>query len=111
MLEPGKTELENLDIKANPFEDIESRLTKLKFFNKTWLTNENVSKIYPVKPHKNDTVFPSYAHEDAVEENEIKLLAAESIKEEVPLEQATKAVEPEPVFSTKEEIDAFNDWY
>ena len=36
-LDPGKTDLGNLDTKANDLSDIEERLTKLKFFNQTWL--------------------------------------------------------------------------
>ena len=108
--ELDKAEFGNLDTKPNPFQDIENRLTKLKFFNQTWLKNENVTKVHPVKPDENDPKVPSNAHDDAVDENEIDVPADDSIKE-VPVEESTEVIEIEPVFSSKEEIEAFNEWY
>ena len=105
--EHDKSEVGKLDTKPNPFEDIESRLTKLKFFNKTWLKNEHVSKIHPVKSGQNVPKVSSNAQENAIVENEKEVPIVDSIKEEI----ADEPVTIEPVFSTKEEIDAFNDWY
>ena len=111
--ELDKAEFGNLDTKPNPFEDIESRLTKLKFFNQTWLKNENVLKDHLVKPDQNQNVpeVSSTSQDNALVENEKEVPADDSIKEEVPGEQGAEAVEIEPVFSSKEDIKAFNDWY
>ena len=48
--------------------------------------------------------------EKCEDENETEVLADDSIKE-VTVEEGTEVVEIEPVFSSKEEIEAFNEWY
>ena len=112
-LEPVKAELVNYGTKANSFEDLEKRLTKLKFFNKTWLKNENIPVIY--KPENEAGLEVSNtAHDDAVVEKENEdQVVVNSIKEDIAAETMLdiKDDKIEPVFSTKEEIEAFNAWY
>ena len=93
--ELGKAGLGKLDIKQNPFEDIEKRLTKLKFFNQTWL--KEIRETQPIKCVKNDLEVPTVISKD------------EEITAEPTLD--IKEVKIEPVVSTKEESEAFNDWY
>ena len=112
-LEPVKAKLVNYGTKANSFEDLEKRLTKLKFFNKTWLKDEDVPKIYNSE-NETDPEVPNTAHDDAmVEKNDADQAVVDSIKEENADETMldTKEDKIEPVFSTKEEIEAFNAWY
>ena len=42
--------MENLDLKVKPMEEIENRLTKLKFFNQTWF-----DKVFTTNHIKIDT--------------------------------------------------------
>ena len=93
--ELGKAGLGKLDIKQNPFEDIEKRLTKLKFFNQTWL--KEIRETQPIKCVKNDLEVPTVISKD------------EEITAEPTLD--IKEVKIEPVVSTKDESEAFNDWY
>ena len=109
-LEPVKAELVNHGTKANSFEDLEKRLTKLKFFNKTWLKNEDVPKIYNSQ-NETDPEVPSAAHDDAmIEKKNADQVVVDSIKEEIAAETMLDIKEDiiEPVCSTKEEIEAFN---
>ena len=112
-LEPVKAELVNYGTKANSFEDLEKRLTKLKFFNKTWLKNENIPEIYKLENEAGLEVSNT-AHDDAVVEKENEdQVVVNSIKEDIAAETMLdiKDDKIEPVFSTKEEIEAFNAWY
>ena len=107
--ESVKAEVENLGSKGNSRdEDIERRLTKLKFFNQSWLKNipETRSRNTDIS-HKSSSTGNNAANDDDVP-------AADSIKEECAAEHHDLdviEVVPEPVVSTKEEIDAFNSWY
>ena len=87
-------------------------MIKLQFFNQTWLKNENVPEIQSLKPEENELEVSSTFPDDAVEEND-EVPAVDSTKEEMAVDPNLefKEVKTEPVFSTKEKIEAFNDWY
>ena len=113
-LEPVKTEPVNFDRKANSFEDLENRLTKLKFFNKTWLGNENVSKLNKMKNNENGPKVSDTVHDNAMVKNQNSdQVDVDSIKDEIADDTMLDIKEDkiDPVFSTKEEIEAFNAWY
>ena len=84
----------DVDMIANSCDkDIERRLTKLKFFNQTWL--KDLSKTKTMMGKRKDHDVLNAAH-DAVEESDDKVPAVWVLK---------------AVTSSKEDIDAFNDWY
>ena len=88
-------------------------MTKLKFFNKTWLKNEDDPKIYNSE-NDTDPKVSDTAHDDTMVKNQNSdQVDVDSIKEESAEETMLNIKEDkiEPVFSTKEEIEAFNAWY
>ena len=92
--ESVKADFVDADMIANSCDkDIERRLTKLKFFNQTWL--KDLSKTKTTMGKRKDHDVPYAAH-DAVEESDDKVPAVWVLK---------------AVTSSKEDIDAFNDWY
>ena len=107
--ESVKLDVANLGTKANSRdEDIEKRLTKLQFFNKTWL------KDVPKTRTSNTDIIHKVSSDvhEALAASDDEVPAADLMKEENAAEHldAIKAM-PEPIVSTKEEIDAFNAWY
>ena len=106
LLDPMEVETVDLD------KEIESRLTKLKFFNKTWF--EEVPKNLTIKSEKTDDEVSRTVNEavnnDENEDPAIKL-DLELNDHEADRVLDFEEVEREPVFSTKEDAEAFNDWY
>ena len=100
----------DVDMIANSCDkDIERRLTKLKFFNQTWL--KDLSKTKTMMGKRKDHDVLNAAH-DAVEESDDKVPAVRVLKAEPKAEHHDAIlVVSEPVTSSKEDIDAFNDWY
>ena len=97
--DPKKAEVWNVD------KEIESRLVKLKFFNQTWLKDVTESKKTDNEVSKTDIL---------IEDTDDQLVAVEeenNVKPSHEMALDPKAIETEPVFSTKEDADAFNDWY
>ena len=107
---PAQAKIANLDSKANSLdEDIENRLTKLRFFNQTWL--KDVSNAKPMMSDRKDHEDSNAVHE-TVEENDDKVPAVGIINEEPTAEHLDAIqVATEPVISSQEDTDAFNDWY
>ena len=99
-----------VDMNANSCDkDIERRLTKLKFFNQTWL--KDLSKTKTMMGKRKDHDVPNAAH-DAVEESDDKVPAVGVLKADPKAEYHDAIlVVSEPVTSSKEDIDTFNDWY
>ena len=108
--ESVKADFVDADMIANSCDkDIERRLTKLKFFNQTWL--KDLSKTKTTMGKRKDHDVPYAAH-DAVEESDDKVPAVRVLKAEPKAEHHDAIlVVSEPVTSSKEDIDAFNDWY
>ena len=108
--ESVKADFVDADMIANSCDkDIERRLTKLKFFNQTWL--KDLSKTKTMMGKRKDHDVLNAAH-DAVEESDDKVPAVRVLKAEPKAEHHdTILVVSEPVTSSKEDIDAFNDWY
>ena len=108
--ESVKADFVDADMIANSCDkDIERRLTKLKFFNQTWL--KDLSKTKTTMGKRKDHDVPNAAH-DAVEESDDKVPAVRVLKAEPKAEHHDAIlVVSEPVTSSKEDIDAFNDWY
>ena len=104
--ETVKADLVDVDMKANSCDkDIERRLTKLKFFNQTWL--KDLSKTKTMMGKRKDHDVPNAAH-DAVEESDDKVPAVGVRKAEPKAEHHDAIlVVSEPVTSSKEDIDAF----
>ena len=108
--ESVKADFVDADMIANSCDkDIERRLTKLKFFNQTWL--KDLSKTKTMMGKRKDHDVLNAAH-DAVEESDDKVPAVRVLKAEPKAEHHDAIlVVSEPVTSSKEDIDAFNDWY
>ena len=108
--ESVKADFVDADMIANSCnKDIERRLTKLKFFNQTWL--KDLSKTKTMMGKRKDHDVLNAAH-DAVEESDDKVPAVRVLKAEPKAEHHDAIlVVSEPVTSSKEDIDAFNDWY
>ena len=103
ILEPKKADLVYRD------EEIERRLTKLKFFNQTWLndaikTRPTKSKTYPEVPSGSHDTIDDNEEVTMVEVGHNKELTSEPILD-------LKVLKTEPFYSTKEDAEAFNDWY
>ena len=84
----------------DPNEQIESRLLQLKFFNQTWLknnkTDKEISDDVTRRFEKLQNVAISSSTKDTTEVNGDKIVKSDNI---------------EPVFSTKEDTQNFNQWY
>ena len=105
-----KAEVANLDTKVNSRDKgIENKLTKLEFFNPTWL--KDVCKTKPISLDRKDHKVYNAAH-DTVVENDDEVPAV-GMNNEEPIAEHLESVQvvTEPVISSKEDSDAFNDWY
>ena len=98
--ETVKADFVDVDMKANSCDkDIERRLTKLKFFNQTWL--KDLSKTKTMMGKRKDHDVPNAAH-DAVEESDDKVPAVGVRKAEPKAEHHDAIlVVSEPVTSSK----------
>ena len=81
----------------------------MKFFNQPWL--KDVSETKPIMSDRKDHEVSNAAH-DTVVENDDDVPAIEINNEEPKAEHLESIqVVTEPVISSKEDSDAFNDWY
>ena len=92
-------------------EEIASRLTKLKFLNKTWL--KNVQRNISIKSNKTDPEALKATHEVVDDSDDEKVAAEGNNSEELEIQPVldSTAIKTDPFFSSKEDADAFNDWY
>ena len=98
----------------NSLEDVEKRLIKLKFFNKTWLSNSD-----KIPANSENLLMPPIVSTDmpspvlkAEEGSHMKVPEAtfeETLGKES--ETAETKVKVEPVFSSVEVQNEFNEWY